>query len=181
VRLLYRSNFSRYLVDWIQFELNPPHPKGRLKNPQIFCEASYARVAVGPPRGVIDGAARDRRLRQRALAQPERYTHLGCWRAHGMARRSIGTAADSFAAAACIQQAAAILRRFLSHLQARNKDSKPRPKTNQYFAEFGWSIDRKRSIVRTIDLSGCSNYKAKARLRLVAPTHKTGQCPDATN
>jgi hypothetical protein len=23
MRLLYRSNFSRYLVDWIQFELNP--------------------------------------------------------------------------------------------------------------------------------------------------------------
>jgi hypothetical protein len=23
---------SRYLIDWIQFELNPPHPWGRLKN-----------------------------------------------------------------------------------------------------------------------------------------------------
>jgi hypothetical protein len=51
------------------------------------------------------------------------------------------------------QQAAAIPERlaesFLSHLQpttlARNKDSKPRPKTNQYCAEFTGSIDRKMS------------------------------------
>jgi hypothetical protein len=48
-----------------------------------------------------------------------------------------------------IQQAAAILRRllssFLSHLQARNKDSKPGPKTNQYCAEFTWRLTGNRA------------------------------------
>jgi hypothetical protein len=62
-----------------------------------------------------------------------------------MAHRSIRTVADSFAAAARIQQAVAILKRLLSHPQAstlaRNKDSEPVSKTNQSCAEF-WSIDR---------------------------------------
>jgi hypothetical protein len=53
----------------------------------------------------------------------------------------------------------ALAESFLSHLQARNKDSKPGPKTNQYCAEFTGSIDRKMRARRvglpTIDLQRC--------------------------
>jgi hypothetical protein len=63
-----------------------------------------------------------------------------------MAHRSIRTVADSFAAATYIQQAVAILKRLLSHPQAstlaRNKDSKPGPKTNRSCAEFVGQFDR---------------------------------------
>jgi hypothetical protein len=65
-----------------------------------------------------------------------------------VARRSIRTATDFSCGCnadptGCCD-AKALPESFLSHLQARNKDSKPRPKTNQYCAEFTGSIDRKR-------------------------------------
>jgi hypothetical protein len=65
-----------------------------------------------------------------------RYTQVVCGVLMVMTRRSIRTAADSIAAAVCCCDPEALAESFLSHLRARNKDSKPRPKTNQYCTEF---------------------------------------------
>ena len=80
---------------------------------------------------------------------------------HG--HRSIGTVADSFATATCIQQAVTILKRLLSHPQAstlaRNKDSKPGPKTNQSCAEFILQLTGKDALTGQSIPSEAAKYR----------------------
>jgi hypothetical protein len=88
--------------------------------PTPFTRAMASRFWGPPPAGtpgVVDQRPQWPRLGQPA-AKPMRRPGAPltaaprwCWRAHGMARRSIRTAADSIADAAAIL----ILRRFLSH------------------------------------------------------------------
>ena len=46
--LLYRSNFSRYLVDWIQFELNPRQAvtKVRTPKPEFFILIFWIQIGM---------------------------------------------------------------------------------------------------------------------------------------